>query len=159
MDLGSLRVKFEFKTNIFHLINYLLNSVANSSNFSLVRLIRTNLMPCFASWGQHKKTKLHRQWSFLQTCLEYNKDISKNLLLLCILWNETDGKFKILTSYSFKRDLFSHFINPFTPTSDQDRISPYNITTISSRQVMKIEKNINPGIISGSNTKFSELTS
>ena len=39
-------------------------------------------------------------------------------------------------------------INPFTPTSDQDRISPYNINTISSRQVMRIEKNINHGIIS-----------
>ena len=50
-------------------------------------------------------------------------------------------------------------LNPFTPTSDQDRISPYNINTISSRQVMRIEKNINYGIISWSNTKFSELTS
>ena len=49
-------------------------------------------------------------------------------------------------------------VNPFTPTSDQDRISPYNINTISSRQVMRIEKNINHGI-SWSNTKFSELTS
>ena len=39
-------------------------------------------------------------------------------------------------------------VNPFTPTSDQDRISPYNINTISSRQVMRIEKNINYGIIS-----------
>ena len=39
-------------------------------------------------------------------------------------------------------------VNPFTPTSDQDRISPYNINTISSRQVMRIEKNINHGIIS-----------
>ena len=29
--------------------------------------------------------------------------------------------------------------NPLTPTSDQDRISPYNITTISSRQVMRIK--------------------
>ena len=38
-------------------------------------------------------------------------------------------------------------INPFTPTSDQERISPYNINTISSRQVMRIEKNINYGII------------
>ncbi|RMX55215.1 hypothetical protein pdam_00022940 [Pocillopora damicornis] len=37
--------------------------------------------------------------------------------------------------------------NPFTPTSDQDRISPYNINTISSRQVMRIQKNINHGII------------
>ena len=34
-------------------------------------------------------------------------------------------------------------INPFTPMSDQDRISPDNINTISSRQVMRIEKNIN----------------
>ena len=39
-------------------------------------------------------------------------------------------------------------INPSTPTSDQDRISPYNNNTISSRQVMRIEKNINYGIIS-----------
>ena len=32
--------------------------------------------------------------------------------------------------------------------SDQDRISPYNINTISTRQVMRIKKNINLGIIS-----------
>ena len=32
--------------------------------------------------------------------------------------------------------------------SDQDRISPYNINTISSAQVMKIKKNINKEIIS-----------
>ena len=35
------------------------------------------------------------------------------------------------------------YLNPFTPISDQDRISPYNINTISSRQVMRIKKNIN----------------
>ena len=34
-------------------------------------------------------------------------------------------------------------INPLTPMSDQDRISPYNINTISRRQVMRIKKNIN----------------
>ena len=33
-------------------------------------------------------------------------------------------------------------VNPFTPTSDQDRISPYNINTISSRQVMRIDLRI-----------------
>ena len=33
-------------------------------------------------------------------------------------------------------------INPLTLTSDQDRISPYNIDTISSRKVMRIKKNI-----------------
>ena len=33
-------------------------------------------------------------------------------------------------------------INPLTLTSDQDRISPYNTDTISSRKVMRIKKNI-----------------
>ena len=42
---------------------------------------------------------------------------------------------------------------------DQDRISPYNINTISSRHVMRIKRNINKGIISWSDTKFSKLTS
>ena len=32
---------------------------------------------------------------------------------------------------------------PLTPMCDQDRISPYNINTILSRQVMKIKENIN----------------
>ena len=41
--------------------------------------------------------------------------------------------------------------------SDQDRISPYNIDTVSTRLVVKIKKNVNLGIISGSNTKFSKL--
>ena len=34
-------------------------------------------------------------------------------------------------------------LNPLTPMSDQDRISPYNINTISSRQVTRIKKNNN----------------
>ena len=38
--------------------------------------------------------------------------------------------------------------------SDQDRISPYNINTISTRQVMRVKKTISLGIISGSNAKF-----
>ena len=33
--------------------------------------------------------------------------------------------------------------NPSSPISDQDRISPNNVITISSRQVMRIKKNIN----------------
>ena len=49
--------------------------------------------------------------------------------------------------------------NPLTPMNDQDRISSYNINTISTRQVMRIKKNINLGIISWTITKFSELTS
>ena len=38
--------------------------------------------------------------------------------------------------------------------SDQDKISPYNINTISSRQGMELEENNNL-----SNTKFSKLAS
>ena len=49
--------------------------------------------------------------------------------------------------------------NPLTLTSDQDGISPYNIDTISSRQVTRIKKAINYRIVSWSNAKFSELTS
>ena len=32
------------------------------------------------------------------------------------------------------------YFNPLTPISDQERISPYNIKTISSKQVMRIRK-------------------
>ena len=38
--------------------------------------------------------------------------------------------------------------SPLTPMSDQDRISPYNINTISTRYVMRIKENINLRIIS-----------
>ena len=48
-------------------------------------------------------------------------------------------------------------INPLTPMTDQDRISPYNINTISTRYEMRMKKNTNLGIIRWSNTKFSEL--
>ena len=38
--------------------------------------------------------------------------------------------------------------NPLTPISDQDRISLYIIYTVTSRQVMRIEKNnINFGLL------------
>ena len=39
-------------------------------------------------------------------------------------------------------------LHPLTRMGDQDRTSPYNINTISSRQVMRIKKNVNEGIIS-----------
>ena len=46
-----------------------------------------------------------------------------------------------------------------TLTSDQERISPHNIHTISSGQVMIIKRDINKGVISWSSNKFSELRS
>ena len=50
-------------------------------------------------------------------------------------------------------------ISSFALISDQNRFSHCNINTISSRQVMRIEKNINYGIISWSNTDFPTLIS
>ena len=43
----------------------------------------------------------------------------------------------------FTLSLCSNFpINPLTPMSHQEIISPYKVNAISSRQVMKIEKNL-----------------
>ena len=50
------------------------------------------------------------------------------------------------------------WINPLTPVSDQERISPHSFNAPSSRQVMRIKKNSNHGSFSRSNTKFSRLT-
>ena len=41
------------------------------------------------------------------------------------------------------RNLALLWVNPSSLTSDQDRISPYIISTILSRQVIRIKKNIN----------------
>ena len=66
---------------------------------------------------------------------------------------------KVRFSLSFFSFLINHFpFNPLIPVSDQDRISPYNINTKSRRKVMSTRKSINWGIISWSNTKFSEVT-
>ena len=64
----------------------------------------------------------------------------------------------VTTSVESLASFSQNDFNPLTPMSDQDRISPYNINTISTRQVMRIKKNIILGIISWSNTKFAELT-
>ena len=50
-------------------------------------------------------------------------------------------------------------ISSFALIRDQNRFSHCNINTISSRQVMRIKKNINHGIISRSNTDLPELIS
>ena len=70
---------------------------------------------------------------------------------------------EINLDYSFTQKIILIFIwavplNPLTSTSDQDRISPYNINTISTRKEKRIKKYITLGIISWSNTKFTEHT-
>ena len=51
----------------------------------------------------------------------------------------------IITKWNFAPTAraFIGCLNFFTPMSDQDRISPYNINTKSRRQEMKTKKSIN----------------
>ena len=49
----------------------------------------------------------------------------------------------ILIPSCFNSACFVLFILPITPMRDQERISPYNINTISCIEVTRIEKNIN----------------
>ena len=50
-------------------------------------------------------------------------------------------------SVDFLNEAIAEKINPLIPVSDEDRISSYNINTISTRIVMRKKKNINLGII------------
>ena len=47
-----------------------------------------------------------------------------------------------------QQEIFIHYISPLNHMSDQFKISPHNINTISSRHVMGIKKYISHGIIS-----------
>ena len=47
----------------------------------------------------------------------------------------------------------SPILIPKSPTRDLDRISPHTFNMISSRQLMRIKKNINQGSIGWSNSK------
>ena len=51
----------------------------------------------------------------------------------------------VVRNWSTLRNIYG--LEPFTLMSDQDRISPYYISTISCRQVIRIKKNINYVII------------
>ena len=54
------------------------------------------------------------------------------------LWTEMRS-----VSTKKKKNYDMNTFTPLSPGCDQDRISPYTISTISSRQVMRIKKNIN----------------
>ena len=51
----------------------------------------------------------------------------------------------------------ANYLNPLTPRSDQHETSPYNILTLSSKQVMRIFRLIKQMLLTWSNTKFSNL--
>ena len=83
----------------------------------------------------------HRCWYFGYACI-------RTPLLYAIQCNSITGYHGLClyhnSIYMYHSDKKK---TPLTPTSDQDRISPYDIDTMSSRQVTRIKKNINWGII------------
>ena len=67
------------------------------------------------------------------------REKKENFVLVGITVSEVLVMAKITCNGTKRNMLF----NPLSPMSDLNRISPYNVITISSRQVMRIKKNIN----------------
>ena len=66
-----------------------------------------------------------------------------------VTWKKKISHFTFLSEFSLKiENVMLMLINPSIPISDQDRISPYNIETISSPHMMRIKEDTNSGIIS-----------
>ena len=101
-------------------------------------------------------------FSIVWTCLRKKKTTkhfkSYPRLPVCIKWENLEYQ-RCRNLFIFIWFLHRGSLNPLTAMGDQHRISPYNINTISSRQVRRIERNINNVIIYWSNNKFSELVS
>ena len=75
--------------------------------------------------------------------------------------NGTEEKGKKFLETFYVKWNFVMNVNPLTTMSDQERIFPYNINWYNINQIsdeIKDKYCINLGIISWSNTKFSELT-
>ena len=80
--------------------------------------------------------------------------LSINKLCFTIITVVSRHCFTIITIITIISKVLRSQVNPLTPMSDEDRISSNRINTISSRQVVRIKKYINLGIISRSNTKI-----
>ena len=66
-----------------------------------------------------------------------------------VTWKKKISHFTFLSEFPLKIEhVMLMLINPSIPISDQDRISPYNIETISSPHMMRIKEDTNSGIIS-----------
>ena len=76
--------------------------------------------------------------------LIFSPSILINSLLYGVWILKGEVKYNHFWKLKVKDAYFIPFnINPLGPTSYQDRISPYTIGMIPSRQVMRIKKNIN----------------
>ena len=109
---------------------------------------------------------MHLDW-FLFICQKTDAKITSleklqwttQLHLGCYFFVLTSFFCRLWFFYWTDTETWNLIINPLTLRSDQDRISPYNINSMSRWQVMRIKRNISWAIISWSNTKISKLTS
>ena len=113
---------------------------------------------CFKDDTRWNASNISRKINTFQTDSATHN--ANNVLLYCTEQFEK-AKIFLKSSFDYSTKLYSKeeaiLINPLTPLSDQDRISPHDINTISTRSVMRIKKNINSRIIGWSKTKFFEL--
>ena len=130
-DSNEINIKFNSRSReiIFNLIPQKIFSSKSSHFMNLFPLMYTLFSKLKGEIFFHPKslppndtvTRLYYTTSF-----KFSKD--KNVLQFCHQYNQCNCK---------------SIFNPLTLTSDQDGISPYNINTISSRQVTRIKKAIN----------------
>ena len=110
-------------------------------------------------WFNYNTHLMALSWNYLSK----KKGCMKNYLEQRIYWQKVkqgrsyQTKILIFRSVNYTFNVWEIAINPLTPMSDQDRISPFKINALPSKQVIRIRKNINKGITSWSNTKFSKL--
>ena len=108
--------------------------ICETDGYSLVLLKRQllqNQMKYSAWWMVeiifHHVPRLLSNYEWLKTYFEM-KDFKKKIKLCQFDWIKVHYE----RSFLWLRELFGQ-INPLTPMSDQDRISPYNINTILTR--------------------------
>ena len=145
------------KVGYFSAFRYLINGIGAvlgikllGKCFSEINIARIGIISLASGllvFGFSRKESL----VFLCKYLSSYKTFKNNYLIITCKSITLD--IRILAVY--RRFVAMDLVNPLTPMSDQDRISPYNINTILSRQVMRIKKNINYRIANWSDTKFS----
>ena len=113
--------------------------------------------PCPSPPPPTIKVGVTPDWSHYVITFKFKNQILFVCITICLLYTMCSCQELTGISRCCKRHIIEPF-NPFTLTSDQRQNSPYNISTISTKEVMRTKKNINLGTISWSNTKSSEIT-
>ena len=114
----------------------IVNSYYNLHSISIHEFTRQSLWIFFLF---HEVLK----FNYLITWL-WNKGyyIVSNILISLDLWNCMLRYYTLLLTYTVPSYIQSYgisSINPLLPISDQEKISPYNLNTISSTEAMRIK--------------------